>query len=85
MQKEHSYDAGTIFNCSRSEAILVEKWQKDLGEDILIFQIRYWLEITTGDLEREVTTMQRMQSNATGLVLNKESDTEQLKDLEWQP
>ena len=40
--------------------------KKELVEEILVSQIEYGLEITTGDLAREVTTMQRMQGKAKG-------------------
>ena len=42
---------------------------------ILISQIKYGIEITTGGLDREVTKMQRMQSRAARLVLGKKEES----------
>ena len=53
---------------------LSEKRQKELVEGILISQIRYGIEITTGGLDREMTQKQRMQSRAARLVLRGEKE-----------
>lgn len=76
-----------FYGCSRVRRYLPEKRQKELAEGILISQIRYGIEITTGGLDREVTAMQRMQSRAARMVLGRKrknwSYTEGLKDLRW--
>ena len=66
---------------------LTEKLQKELVEGILLSQVRYGLEITTGRNDRENKMMQRLQSRAARLCLGwKRKDwslTRGLEALGW--
>ena len=76
-----------FYGVSRVMRFLTEKRRKELVEGILLSQIRYWLEITTGGNDREITTMQRLQSRAARLCLGKKrkdwSLTKGLEKLGW--
>jgi hypothetical protein len=76
-----------FYGVSRVLRYLTENRRKELVEGIILSQIRYGLEITTGGNDRENTKIQRLQSRAARLCLGwKRKDwsvTRGLEELGW--